>query len=208
MRYGYIIADNVEFVNVSQKDVGKGGLRFEGSLGTTGVYSRISNSAIHNGQDWGLSMLNANNIEIVDNVFVGWRAIGIRIDSTRNITFTGNFVGDVKERDIKFTGMTIDKMGCVAFGSYTEGTTNHDAKFSGNIAAGCPYAGFVAPAYAECGGTNDNFKDNVAHSSSRYGAYAYANPVGTKNNACVEWSHFSAYKTAEACAVSVVKTEL
>ena len=49
MRYGYIIADNVEFVNLSQKDVGKGGLRFESSIGTTGVYSRISNSAVHTG---------------------------------------------------------------------------------------------------------------------------------------------------------------
>ena len=37
MRYGYIIADNVEFVNVSQKDVGKGGLRFESSIGTTSL---------------------------------------------------------------------------------------------------------------------------------------------------------------------------
>ena len=111
------------------------------------------------------------------------------------MTFTGNFIGDVRDRKIQFTGITVDKMGCVAYGSYTEGTTNYDAKFSNNIAAGCPYAGFVAPAYTTCGGSNDNFKDNVAHSTSRVGAYAYANPVSTTNNACIEWSHFAAYKT-------------
>jgi len=61
-RYGYIVADNVEFLNVSQKDVGKGGIRFEGAIGDTGVFSKISNSAIHSGQDWGLSIVSSNNI--------------------------------------------------------------------------------------------------------------------------------------------------
>jgi len=40
------------------------------------------------------------------------------------------------------------------------------------------------------------------------GLYAYANPVGTKNAACVEFSHFSAYKTKEACLVSMIPTKL
>jgi len=53
-----------------------------------------------------------------NNIIVGWRAIGVSMDFTRNMTFTGNFIGDVKARGIAFTGMTIDKEACVAFGSY------------------------------------------------------------------------------------------
>lgn len=154
-----------------------------------------------------MSIKSAGNLEIVDNVFVGWRAIGVKIDKTRNCTFTGNFIGDVIARKIDFTGMTIDKEACVAYGSL-DLSENIDMKFSDNIAAGCVYAGFVVPSYTECGGSNANFKNNVAHSTTRYGAYAYLNPISTKGDTCVEWGYFAAYKTAEACAVSVMKTKL
>ena len=198
MREGYMIADNVEFTYLSQKNVGRAAMRWEGAVGSENTVSTITNCAIHDGLDWGLSIKDSNNIEIKDTVFAGWRAIGVAIDKTRNVTFSGNFVGDVKARKIDFTGMTIDKESCVTIGGYGDpgkGTTNHDIKVQNNIAAGCVYAGFVAPAYVECGGDNSNFKDNVAHSSSRVGLYAYANPVGTKNEECIEWSHFAGYKT-------------
>ena len=207
MREGYMIADNVEFTYLSQKDVGRGAMRWEGAVGSENTVSTITNCAIHDGLDWGLSIKDSNNIEIKDTVFAGWRAIGFAMDKTRNVTFTGNLVGDVKARKIDFTGMTIDKEACITIGGYGNpktGTTNHDSKIQNNIAAGCMFAGFVAPGYVECDGDNSNFKDNVAHSSSRYGLYAYANPVGTKNADCVEWSHFAGYKTQEACAVSYV----
>ena len=172
IREGYIIADNVEFSNLSQKDVGKGGIRWEGAVGSSSTVSTLTNSAFYSGQDWGLSIKSSNNVEVKDNVFVGWRAIGVRIDFTRNVTFSGNFVGDVRHRGIAFTGMTIDKEACVTVGGYEESNNNHGFVGQNNIAAGCQYAGFVLPAYEECGGTN-NVSGNVAHSSSRYGLYAY-----------------------------------
>ena len=93
----------------------------------------MQSSTVHGGQDWGISLISANNVEVKDNVFVGWRAIGARLDSTRNVTFTGNFVGDVRGRGIAFTGMTIDKEACITVGGYLEkggsGTTNHDLTF-------------------------------------------------------------------------------
>ena len=56
MRRGYLIADNVEFFNVSQKDVGKGGLRWESAVGSDKVVSTVTNCAIHSGLDWGISI--------------------------------------------------------------------------------------------------------------------------------------------------------
>ena len=210
MREGYLIADHVEFSNLSQKDVGKGGIRWEGALGSSSTYSKVSNCALHSGQDWGLSLIESNNIEVIDSAFVGWRAIGVRIDKTQNVTFTGNFVGDVKPRKIDFTGMTIDKEACVAYGSYMDnkkGVSNIGTKFSNNIAAGCAFAGFIAPGYYTCGDGGENFKNNIAHSSNMVGLYAYAAPTGTDNANCVEFSHFSAYKTQEACLVSFIDTK-
>ena len=209
IREGYIIADNVEFSNLSQKDVGKGGIRWEGAIGSSSTVSTITNCAFHSGQDWGLSLKNSNNIEIKDSVFVGWRAIGASIDYTRNVTFTGNFVGDVKHRNIAFTGMTVDKEACITVGGYLDqaGTTNHGIVFKNNIAAGCTFAGIVAPSYEDgCGATTINIEGNVAHSTNRIGYYAYKNPVSTTKDTCVEWSHAAAYKTQETCAVSVVLT--
>ena len=73
-RKGQIIMDNVQVYNCSQKDTYKAALRFEGTLGG---HSRVSNCAVHNGLDWGVSLENANNVELINNTFVGYRAIGM-----------------------------------------------------------------------------------------------------------------------------------
>lgn len=86
LREGSLMMDNVEVDNCSQDNVARAAIRFEGAVGSSTTYSKISNSAIHNGQDWGLSIIDSENIEIINNVFVGWDAIGARIDSTRNVT--------------------------------------------------------------------------------------------------------------------------
>mmetsp|Transcript_467 Transcript_467/g.688 ORF Transcript_467/g.688 Transcript_467/m.688 type:complete len:444 (-) Transcript_467:1809-3140(-) len=208
IREGSLILENVEMDYVSQKDVGKGGVRFENAIGSSNTYSRIKDSVIHDGLDWGLSIVSSNNIEIIDNTIVGWRAVGVKIDKTQNITFTGNLIGDVRARVWTALGMVVDKEACVALGSYTnKATINRDFTFKNNIAAGCVYAGFVLPANTACGASNEKFSGNVAHSSTRYGTYAYANPLSTTNSQCVQWGHYAAYKTQEACAISVMNTK-
>jgi len=106
--------------------------------------------------------------------------------------------------------MTIDKEGCWAIGSYDEpkkGTANPGLTFKDNIAGGCVFSGFIAPGYVACGDVDSGvFANNVAHSIDGYGTYMYANPVSTTTNTCMEWSHFAAYKTVEACAVTFVPT--
>lgn len=52
-RYGSTIMDSVEIYNCSQLDTHKAALRFESN---TELPSSITNSAIHNGYAWGLSI--------------------------------------------------------------------------------------------------------------------------------------------------------
>lgn len=104
--------------------------------------------------------------------------------------------------------MAIDKAACVALGTYTnKAKSSKNLEMMDNIAAGCVYAGFMAPSLEACGGSFDKYKGNVAHSSTRYGVYAYANPLATKSKECTEWGYYSAYKTQENCMVSVMLTK-
>ena len=69
-RKGQIIMDQVQVYNCSQKDTYYGAIRFEGHIAG---HSRISNSAVHNGLGMGVVILNGNNVELVNNAFVGFR---------------------------------------------------------------------------------------------------------------------------------------
>ena len=181
-REGHIIFDNVQVYNCSQKDTFKASIRFDQAYGSANTTSKITNSAIHNGLDWGLSIDGSRNIEVKDSHFVGFRQLGVRIDTASNITFTGNFIGDVRRREINVLGMFTDKEACVAYGSFKEnksGTVTSKMTFKDNIAAGCPFAGFIAPG-EDCDAVDPvSFKNNTAHSVDGMGVYAYANPGST-----------------------------
>lgn len=186
--------------NCSQKDTYRAAIRIDGA---TGGHSRISNSVTHNGLDWGISIQKSNNVELIDNVFVGYRAVGMNIHKIRNCTITGNFIGDVVGRNLPFIDSTVDKEACVAYSSYFKGAPSYDIIFTDNIAAGCVYAGFVAPGH-ECGDSNQkSFRNNVAHSvgGEGYGAHIYQNPAD-KTSKCFEMSHFTAYKCQSVCFVA------
>lgn len=64
---------------------------------------------------------------------------------------------------------------------------------TGNIAAGCPYGGFVAPGH-DCDATDSTFRDNTAHSNDGSGAYIYPDPAKSSHTNCYEGSHFNSYK--------------
>ena len=61
---------------------------------------------------------SSNNVELIDNTMVGFRAVGMNLDMLRNCTITGNFIGDVVGRNLNFIDMSLDKEACVAYGSY------------------------------------------------------------------------------------------
>lgn len=114
-RKGSLYMDSVQVYNCSQKDMYYAAIRWEGAIGG---HSRVSNSAIHNGRDWAVMIWNGNNVELIDNTFVGFRAVGMNLDIVRNCTITGNFIGDIVPRSIAFIDSTIDKEACVAHGTY------------------------------------------------------------------------------------------
>jgi len=65
-----------------------------------------------------------------------------------------------------------------------------------SIAAGCHYAGFVAPGH-DCGlsATQQSFRNNVAHSIDGAGAHIFPDVALPKSSVCYEGSYFAAYKT-------------
>lgn len=208
-RKGSLMFDNVQVYNCSQKDAYMSAIRWEGA---TGGFSRVSNSAIHNGLDWGVMIWDSNNVEFVNNAVVGFRAVVMNLDKFRNSTIVGNFIGDGVGRGIEFIDSTIDKEACVAYGSYRnpgKGNPSYDITFTDNIAAGCMFAGFVAPGH-DCDDTEQvSFRNNIAHSiggsETGYGVYIYGNPA-LKFSKCFETSYFTAYKTTQSCATSFVNT--
>lgn len=58
-RYGQIILDSVEIWNCSQSDSYKAALRFDNAAT---LESKVINSAIHNGNAWGVRVVSSNNI--------------------------------------------------------------------------------------------------------------------------------------------------
>lgn len=153
----------------------------------------------------------SNNIELINNAFVGYRAVGMNLDKIRNCTITGNFIGDVVSRSLNFMGSILDKEACVAHSSYFGNSPSYDITFTDNIAAGCISAGFIAPGH-KCGDKNQvSFRNNVAHSvddstKGGYGAHIYANKADKTSN-CWEFSHFTAYKCKSVCVVTFADTK-
>ena len=71
-----------------------------------------------------------------------------------------------------------------------------DVSVTNNIAAGCKFAGFVAPGYNCDDSSSTIFKDNISHSNKGTGADVFPDSAnGRRHEKCYEVSHFKAYKT-------------
>lgn len=106
-----------------------------------------------------------------------------------SVTVSDNFVGHVRE-------LSKGTYAAYALCSIVEGGCN-GLKVTNNIAAGAPYAGFVAPAH-DCGDySQTKFRGNVAHSingaSAGIGALIFPD-TDASHSVCFEGSYFSAYK--------------
>jgi hypothetical protein len=92
----------------------------------------------------------------------------------------------------------VDKEGCVSVCAYfnNDDSDCYNNILQNNIAAGCLYAGFVAPGH-DCGEaeSQQNFRDNVAHSVDGSGAHIFPDITGDNHALCFEGSHFASYKT-------------
>lgn len=91
----------------------------------------------------------------------------------------------------------VDKEACVSVCAYfnSPDSSCYNNKIKNNIAFGCKYAGFVVPGHdCDASETQDNFRDNVAHSNDGSGANIFPDINGDGHSTCYEGSHFSAYK--------------
>ena len=153
-----------------------------------------------------MNLLRSASINIDGNNFYGAYQIGVRVDYSTKVTLNNNFIGAVKSREetIEADGVTPDKVSCVALGTYTNtASTLTGLVVTNNIAGGCVSYGFNAPGH-ECdqSETQTLFRNNVAHSvnggMNGIGAVIYPNPSVTPTAAaCIEASHFIAYKCRE-----------
>ena len=74
----------------------------------------------------------------------------------------------------------------------------HGIRIEESIAAGCSYAGFVAPGHT-CGEalSQQSFRSNVAHSVSGSGALIFPDPSDEAQKSCYEGSQLFAYKNSD-----------
>jgi len=149
MRYGQTIIDSVEIHNCSQTDTFKSALRFEG---VSELWSSVSNSALHNGNAWGVYIKSAANILFKANVIFSFKPIGLGVLTSKNITIDGNVVGYVDKR-FSFTGLRNldDKEGSFSICAYFKGDKCSGISVINNIASGSPYSGFVVGVGYNCG---------------------------------------------------------
>lgn len=79
---------------------------------------------------------------------------------------------------------------------------------TGNIAAGCVYAGITMPGH-DCGnpsGSGHTISNNVAHSGSMNGIIVFPDPARSSSGSCYEGSGLKAYKNNEMGVIGFFST--
>jgi len=151
----------LNFSIVHKIDTQKTAVRFEGAAS---LHSEMTNSALHNGYSWAMSIRSSKNILIKNNVMFNFRPLGIVIGSSHNITLDGNVVGHIVQRStLEALDMVVDvEGGIISCTMYSEEEKCKDITIENNIVAGAFWVGYNVYGH-ECGGTPKN-TGNVAHS--------------------------------------------
>lgn len=198
--------DSVEVYNCSQRNTYMSAIRFENQAANS---SSVTNSAVHGGYAWSFSAQKAQDLFIDNNAFIGSYAVGAAIVGSHNVTFTNNIVGHVGKRTWMSAQKVVDKEACLSVCAYDnkEDPSCYDNVVQGNIVAGCPYAGYVVPGHdCDKSSSQQNFRNNVAHSIDGAGANIFPDVTGNSHGKCYEMSHFAAYKVVQASVENMFKT--
>lgn len=143
---GEIHLDSVEIYNCSQINTHKAAIRFD--YATRGS-SSIKNSVVHGSRGIAFHSYYGERIEVEDTAFIGARSIGVLINHSRYVIMNRVMTGHVLRRDEMPTEQhKWDMEGCFAICSMYH--TDHDCKevkVTNSVAAGCWYAGFLAPGH-------------------------------------------------------------
>lgn len=205
MRIATTKLDSVEVDKCSQQNTYHAAIRFENNGESKESY--VKNSVVHGSEAWSLFISGSSNILIEDSDFIGSKAVGVNLNSVSNVTVDNIFVGDVGKRVWEGGDNTLDKEACVAFCSYWEPNMCQDSKVTNSIAAGCAFAGFVAPGHGCNDDSSEKFRNNVAHSGERVGAHIYPDPADPSSNSCYEGSYFKAYKNRDGGLTTMYNTQ-
>lgn len=204
MRIATTQFDNIEISGCSQENTFHAAVRFESTGMSEASY--MKNSVVHHSEAWALYISSSQNIDVSTSDFIGAKAIGVNLNSVTNVHLDEIFVADVTKRVWTAMDNMLDKEACVAFCSYWEPNSCRDSSVTNSIAAGCAFAGFIAPGN-DCDDTDTvKFSGNVAHSGERVGAHIYPDPSSSRSGSCYEGSNFSAYKNRDGGLTTMYKT--
>ena len=154
----------------------KPAVRFESSAGAG---SSIKGSVIYNSGYYGLFIKSSANIDIEDTAIVKAISMGIATLSTSSITMDNMFVGGIEARTDNLLDGLVHKEACYSICALEANNQCSNTKLKNSVAAGCPYAGFVAPGSSCDDNDNDQehaFYNNTAHSVAGNGALIYPDP--------------------------------
>lgn len=116
-------------------------------------------------------------------------------------------MADVTKRVWEGGDNTLDKEACVAFCSYWEPNRCFNTVVKNSIAAGCAFAGFIAPGDDCDQDEKKAFFGNVAHSSERAGAHIYPDPASGSSSRCYQGRDFMAYKNRDGGLTTMYKSK-
>jgi len=85
----------VEVYNCSQANTFNAAIRFDNAQTN---YHEINNTVVHEGWAWSLAVVSSSNVFVKNSDFVGARALGTVVKTSKNITLDGIFQGDVMSR--------------------------------------------------------------------------------------------------------------
>lgn len=140
-----LILHSVEFDTCSQPDTERAALRIFYSVKKP---SEVKHSSFHSGLGWGGNIYRSERIVLENNIWFGFRPVGVAIDHGKSITFKDNFVGFVQKRTTFKAEKAMDKECGVCVCSYqSETQTCPDVRVHDNIVAGASYAGFIGPGH-------------------------------------------------------------
>jgi hypothetical protein len=132
LRFGTTIIDNVEVYNCSQYDTFKAAIRFDGA---NGAWSKVSNTAIHHGSGFGITIAGSANVIIENSTVFDFVKYGVNIMTSKNITIDGNWVIGVYSRHLTTANMG-DPMGGILGCADKVGDKCFGIKVINNIVAG------------------------------------------------------------------------
>jgi len=151
MRTGQLILDNVECERCSQRNTQSAAVRIDYAKT---LHQQLTGFVAWGGYAWGLNIQDSKNVLVQDSFFISGRQIGVHISKSNNVTIDRVVVADYMTRPEAYGHHIADKEACYAICSFLEGDPQcFDIKVTNSIAAGCVFAGFVAPGH-DCGASD------------------------------------------------------